>query len=191
MRRIAFEDWSSARPILSAVLLTGISLQLSCFTSGVDSGLVRHAGEAPVADRFVVAGMALESPVVITLTATQTDGGTLELGFTDARGTHLFAFLDGSQALRAKAGEVLGPRSVSIVEPVSSPSPTPLEIGGADERELHRMLEACIARASTDGSQLVRHDLGIYPNHKPDPDRDRQRVMAFKAALERAVKGAR
>ena len=179
---------SYSRISLIAVLVASSLIQSSCSTSDADN---THAAKQDLAigtETRVIAGIALESPIVITVASIQTDGGTLEVGFTDARGTHLFAFLDGSLARQMNPDEARKPPAVSVVAPASSPVPTRLKVGGADERELYRLLVACIDRATKDGDPLVRYDLGVYPNWKSDPDRDRRLVMMFKSALESSAR---
>ena len=181
-------------PYSRGISLLALILQLSCSHGAADVGLeVKDSGRptsnatVPGSGSYTIAGITLEAPVYITRVEIFKDGGTIEVKFTDVNGSSLRAYLDGRFVeddshveSDRKKNEA---RYFSVGEPITSPEARRLDIGGADEQELYRLLKSCIDQASETRQPLVRHG-AEYGGFSPNPDLEREWLTAFKSALE-------
>ena len=170
------------RTFVANTIALMVPLQISCLTQ---TNADREVPE-PVADQFTIAGQTLQGPVYITRVEIFKDGGTRAIEFTDVNGTKLFAYLDGRFIDGSDPEDVARldePRRFSIGDIVTSPTAKVLEIGGADERELHRLLTSCLDWAARTGQHPVRYDQK-FERYQPDPERERQWLLELEEALE-------
>ena len=89
---------------------------------------------------YMIDGKTYFAPVVIKQADMYMEGGTLSLLIADARGKELWACNDGRGCLNCKDTPMQRPIYIGGYHPIAKTA-KPLPLGGADERELYRMLK--------------------------------------------------
>jgi hypothetical protein len=106
---------------------------------------------------YVIDSKTYFAPVVVKQADMYMEGGTLSLLIADARGKELRACNDGRGCLNCKDTPMQRPIYIGGYHPIAKTA-KPLPLGGADERELYRMLKTWFGEAEKQGGPKFPDD---------------------------------